>query len=159
MFFGAVGTAGQRCTSTRRLFLHKDIADEVLERLQKVYTAIQPGDPLAKDTILGPLHTATATSIYEDAIESMRLADADIRVGGSKYDTEPWSQGNFVRPTLALPKSTDMTDDIWSVEKFAPILNVAVFEELEEAIEWNNAVPQVSVTDSVFYGNALSVFF
>jgi len=110
-----------------------------------VYTSIKPGDPLVKDTILGPLHTPAATKIYTDAIQALKTADADIRAGGSVFDEGEWKEGNFVRPTLAIPKKNDMKADIWSIERFAPILNVAIFEELEEAIEWNNAVPQVSV--------------
>ncbi|KAJ3983705.1 succinate-semialdehyde dehydrogenase [Lentinula detonsa] len=142
VFFGAVGTAGQRCTSTRRLFLHRDIADEFLERLQKLYSALKPGDPLESDTLLGPMHTPAAVNLYKSTIDYLRSIDADILFGGKEYDVTPYDGGNFVQPTIAVPKSVDMSNRIWSTETFAPILNVAIFDELEEAIRWNNAVPQ-----------------
>ncbi|KAJ3832772.1 succinate-semialdehyde dehydrogenase [Lentinula raphanica] len=142
VFFGAVGTAGQRCTSTRRLFLHRDIANEFLERLKKLYAAIKPGDPLEDDTLLGPLHTSSAVKLHKTTIDYLRSIDAEILFGGKDYDVTPYANGNFVQPTIAVPKSVDMSDRIWSTETFAPILNVAIFNELEEAIRWNNAVPQ-----------------
>lgn len=143
VYFGAVGTAGQRCTSTRRLYLHKDIADQFLDRLKGLYSTIRVGDPLAKDTLLGPLHTSAARGVYERAIEKLQSQDAQIITGGKRYQRDGLVKGNFVEPTLALPKSSNPKDDIWSTEVFAPILNVALFDEIEQAIEWNNAVPQV----------------
>lgn len=142
VFFGAVGTAGQRCTSTRRLYLHRSIADEFLSRLQKMYTSVRAGDPLAAETLMGPLHTRAAVTTYSKAIEHLRSIDAEILTGGQRYDLSPLDKGNFVRPTIAVPKSAEPTDKIWRTETFAPILNVAVFDELEQAIHWNNAVPQ-----------------
>ncbi|KIK68352.1 hypothetical protein GYMLUDRAFT_256092 [Collybiopsis luxurians FD-317 M1] len=143
VFFGAVGTAGQRCTSTRRLFLHRQIAPEFLERLQKLYTSVKPGDPLDSSTLLGPLHTAAAVKTYSNAVAHLRSIDTEILCGGEPYHLpSPLDGGNFVQPTISVPKSTNMKDSIWSTETFAPVLNVAIFDELDEAIEWNNAVPQ-----------------
>ncbi|KAJ7779570.1 NAD-aldehyde dehydrogenase [Mycena olivaceomarginata] len=145
VFFGAIGTAGQRCTSTRRLYLHKNIAEEFLERLQKVYSALKPGDPLDEATLLGPVHSATAVDIYEKAVRYLQDMDAQILAGGARYaaaDAPAGHQGNFVQPTIAIPKSVDPSDTLWQTECFAPILNCAVFDDLEEAIQWNNAVPQ-----------------
>lgn len=142
VFFGAVGTAGQRCTSTRRLYLHKDIAPEFLEKLQKLYKSLQPGDPLVDGTLFGPLHTRSACDTYFKAISYLRTSGAEILTGGGNYDH--LTAGNFVKPTIAIPKTTDPADYIWKTETFAPILNVAVFSDIEEAIHWNNAVPQVS---------------
>lgn len=143
VFFGAVGTAGQRCTSTRRLYLHRRIANEFLERLQKSYQSIHPGDPLVAGTLLGPLHTRSACQIFESGVERLRDSGAVIVAGGRQYSEGPFASGNFVEPTIAIPKSPEPKDYIWKTETFAPILNVAVFDELEEAIEWNNGVPQV----------------
>ncbi|KAG8216027.1 NAD-aldehyde dehydrogenase [Butyriboletus roseoflavus] len=142
LFFGAVGTAGQRCTSTRRLFLHRDIAPHFLDALQKLYASVRVGDPLVGDTLLGPLHTSTAVGTYSNAVERLRENGAQILTGGQRYDQDGLRQGNFVQPTIAIPKSVNPTDTIWSTETFAPILNVGVFDELEEAIGWNNGVPQ-----------------
>ena len=142
VFFGAVGTAGQRCTSTRRLYLHEEIAHDFLERLQKLYKSVIPGDPLVNGTLLGPLHTSAACATYASAVEYLRSSGAEILTGGNKY--EHLAPGNFVEPTIATPKSANTNDYIWKTETFAPILNVAVFKELEQAIEWNNNVPQAS---------------
>ncbi|KAF8179830.1 NAD-aldehyde dehydrogenase, partial [Pholiota molesta] len=128
VFFGAVGTAGQRCTSTRRLYLHKDIASGFLEH------------PLVDGTLLGPLHNSAACDTYFKAIDYLRGSGARILTGGNRYHY--LESGNFVEPTIAIPKSPDTADHIWKTETFAPILNVAIFEHLEQAIEWNNDVPQ-----------------
>ncbi|KAF7440052.1 hypothetical protein PC9H_000394 [Pleurotus ostreatus] len=142
VFFGAVGTAGQRCTSTRRLYLHRQIADEFMGRLKKLYASVVPGDPLDSATLLGPMHTKDAVGIYHNAIKHLKEIDAEIVTGGKSYEQSPLDAGNFVQPTIAIPKSANPTDQIWSTETFAPILNAAVFDDLEEAIGWNNAVPQ-----------------
>ena len=156
VFFGAVGTAGQRCTSTRRLYLHSRIASEFLERLQKLYKSVKPGDPLVDGTLLGPLHSRAACHTYTNAIQHLRSSGAEILTGGNKYDQTPLSFGNFVEPTIAVPKSGIPDDAIWKTETFAPILNVAIFDELEQAIHWNNSVPQVgarlvSMTNDVVF--------
>lgn len=142
VFFGAVGTAGQRCTSTRRLYLHRDIAPRFLDALQKLYASVRVGDPLVASTLLGPLHTRTAVDTYSSAVKCLREKGAQILTGGQRYDRDGLLQGNFVQPTIAIPKSIDPTDTIWSTETFAPVLNVGVFDDLEQAIGWNNAVPQ-----------------
>jgi len=180
VFFGSVGTAGQRCTSTRRLYLHRAIAPEFLARLQTLYAspALQPGDPLDARTLLGPLHSPAALDIFDDSIAELKAAGAQIlsssgSSGGSsgRYDdlASPLDRGNFVRPTIALmpkqiqskskfkskaKKATSVSGDgsgagtgtgtgaLWARERFVPVLCVAEFEELEEAIAWNNAVPQ-----------------
>ncbi|KAI6041525.1 Aldehyde/histidinol dehydrogenase [Pisolithus marmoratus] len=142
VFFGAVGTAGQRCTSTRRLYLHRDIAPRFLDALQKFYVSLRVGDPLAQGTLLGPLHTRAAVGIYSEAVQRLREQGAHILTGGQKYDQVDLRLGNFVQPTIAIPKHVDPAEAIWSTETFAPILNVAIFDELDQAIAWNNGVPQ-----------------
>lgn len=145
VLFSSVGTAGQRCTSTRRLYLHRSIANEFLERLQKAYKTVRMGDPLAQGTLLGPLHNSGAVGVYKQAIEAIKSSGGEIVAGGS-VTTELLSpelhKGHFVQPTIAIPKSPSTSQDIWRTETFAPVLNVALFDELEEAIEWNNDVPQ-----------------
>jgi aldehyde dehydrogenase family 7 protein A1 len=173
VFFGSVGTAGQRCTSTRRLYLHRAIASEFLTRLQALHAspALHPGDPLDARTLLGPLHSRAALDIYDDTITELKEAGAQFLLdsrGQGRYDnlTSPLDSGNFVRPTIAMiPKQltskskfkpragSDADADagkaaaaaasaLWAKERFVPVLCVAEFEELEEAIAWNNAVPQ-----------------
>ena len=142
VFFGAVGTAGQRCTSTRRLYLHRDIAPRFLDALHKLYASVRVGDPLAGSTLLGPLHTSAAVGVYSNAVERLQQKGAQILIGGHRYDQEDLRRGNFVKPTIAIPQSVDPTDTIWNTEIFAPVLNVGIFDELDQAISWNNAVPQ-----------------
>ncbi|KDR74907.1 hypothetical protein GALMADRAFT_123576 [Galerina marginata CBS 339.88] len=142
VFFGAVGTAGQRCTSTRRLYLHRQIAPEFLERLQKLYKSVIPGDPLADSTLLGPLHSRSACDTYSKAVEHLRKSGAEILTGGNKYEQKPFDSGYFVEPTITIPRSPNTDDYIWKTETFAPILNVAIFDKFEQAIDWNNSVPQ-----------------
>jgi aldehyde dehydrogenase family 7 protein A1 len=167
VFFGSVGTAGQRCTSTRRLYLHRAIAPEFLARLQTLYAspALQPGDPLDARTLLAPLHSPAALDIYDGSIAELKAAGAQFLggVGSGRYEdlAPPFDRGNFVRPTIAMmpkqiqskskvkskSKSLSSVSDagtgaLWATERFVPVLGVAEFDALEEAIAWNNAVPQ-----------------
>jgi len=142
VFFGAIGTAGQRCTSTRRLYLQRPIASEFLSRLQQLYSTVRVGDPLVESTLLGPLHNRAAVDTYSNAVRYLRQTGAEILEGGKRYEEGHLLAGNFVQPTIAIPKSMNPADPIWKTETFAPILNAAVFDELEQAIEWNNSVPQ-----------------
>jgi len=75
-------------------------------------------------------------------VQRLRESGANILTGGKTYDQVALSRGNFVQPTIVVPKTTDPADKIWSTETFAPILHVGLFDEVEQAIEWNNAVPQ-----------------
>jgi len=102
-----------------------------------------PGDPLVASTLLGPLHTRTACERYGKAIKYLRSSGAKILTGGNKYNDPPLDSGNFVEPTIAIPKRSNPDEDpIWKTETFAPILNAAIFDDLEQAIDWNNRVPQ-----------------
>ena len=151
ILFSAVGTAGQRCTSTRRLYLHKSIAPIFLERLQAAYATIPIGDPLNSNTLIGPLHTRSAVKAHQDSIADIRASGGLILTGGNLYihPQDELKNGNFVLPAVAVPNSSPSTaaakekvDRIWNQETFAPVLKVALFDELEEAIELNNSVPQ-----------------
>ncbi|KNZ81047.1 Alpha-aminoadipic semialdehyde dehydrogenase [Termitomyces sp. J132] len=118
------------------------VASEFLERLQKLYADVKPGDPLVQGTLLGPLHSSAALQTYNNTIKHLRLIDAEILIGGYRYTEAPLDAGNFVQPTIAIPKSVNPEEQIWSTETFAPILNIAIFDDLDEVIGWNNAVPQ-----------------
>jgi hypothetical protein len=146
VFFGAVGTAGQRCTSTRRLYLHSRIADEFLARLQRAYSGLRPGDPLDGATLLGPVHTRGAVDAHARAISLVQEGGGEVLAGGTSYGKDmlsaPLSGGNWCTPTIARPGTLDHANAVWAEETFAPVLNVATFEELPEAIAWNNAVRQ-----------------
>src|SRR5271154_6259496 len=85
ILFGAVGTAGQRCTSTRRLFLHRSIAPQFLEKLSNAYSHVPIGDPLDPATLVGPLHTTAAVSLYAQAIDEIKRSGGEVLTGGVVY--------------------------------------------------------------------------
>jgi aldehyde dehydrogenase (NAD+) len=135
VLFGAVGTAGQRCTTTRRLFVHKSKLKELSARLVAAYKQVPIGDPLAKGTLMGPLIDEAAVARYLAAIVELKKRKAKILCGGKRINRP----GNFVEPTIVIAKND------WATvqrETFAPILYVIPFDTLEQAIRWQNAVPQ-----------------
>ncbi|MFT4976959.1 MAG: aldehyde dehydrogenase (NAD+) [Myxococcota bacterium] len=140
--FGAVGTAGQRCTSTRRLLLHESIAEDFTRRLVAAYKQIRIGDPLAEGTLMGPLIDNLAVKDYLGAIEEIKSQGGEILCGGAVVDRP----GHFVEPTL-VKATTDMA--ICRHETFAPILYVFTYGTLDEAIAIQNDVPQ-GLSSSIF---------
>ena len=133
--FGAVGTAGQRCTSTRRLLLHQDLVESFTARLVRIYEQLPIGDPLQDGTLVGPLIDAQAVAQFEHAIAAIKAQGGKILTGGTRVDRP----GHFVRPTLVLARA-DMP--ICQEETFAPILYVIPWTDLDQAIAINNDVPQ-----------------
>jgi aldehyde dehydrogenase (NAD+) len=139
ILFGAVGTAGQRCTSTRRLFLHESIADAFTRRLVSAYEQVRIGDPLDEGTLMGPLIDADAVEMYERAIATIREQGGEILTGGTRLDRPPHPDGHYVRPTVVRARH-DMP--ICREETFAPILYVIPWREWDEVMAWHNEVPQ-----------------
>jgi aldehyde dehydrogenase (NAD+) len=137
--FGAVGTAGQRCTSTRRVYLQKGIAARLTERLVKAYASLKIGDPMEQETLVGPLIDRAAVRMFEQAIAEIREQGGEIVRGGKVLDSGPLAKGNFVEPTLVRAKATL---PLLQHETFAPILYLVEFETLDEAIGLHNGVPQ-----------------
>ncbi len=133
--FGAVGTAGQRCTSTRRILIHETIMDSFLDRLVNAYQQVNIGNPMEDGTLMGPLVNENAVNDYLDAIEAVKEAGGEVLSGGSQLEGD----GNFVTPTIVKAKNEW---EIVQTETFAPILYVIPFEKLEEAVEMHNDVPQ-----------------
>ncbi|KAK6911847.1 Aldehyde dehydrogenase domain [Dillenia turbinata] len=142
VLFAAVGTAGQRCTTCRRLLLHESIYQKVLDQLLDVYKQVKIGDPLEKGTLLGPLHTPTARKNFEKGIRAIKSQGGKILTGGSVVESE----GNFVQPTV-VEISPDA--NVVKEELFGPVLYVMKFQTLKEAIEINNSVPQ-GLSSSIF---------
>lgn len=135
VLFAAVGTAGQRCTTTRRLFLQRGIATEMKQRLARAYSSVRIGDPLASDTLMGPLINQRAVEGMLAALEVAQQQGGRVLYGGRTLDRP----GFFVEPTLVeLDKQIPIACD----ETFAPILYLLEFDSLDEAIEIHNAVPQ-----------------
>lgn len=148
--FAAVGTAGQRCTTTRRLFVHESIVDDVVARLKRAYESIKIGDPLATGTLVGPLINQRAVESYEDAIATSLSQGATLVTGGERHDVN--GAGHFVKPTI-IRAGTSNRIPISDEETFAPILYVFTFRDVSQAIEMNNSVAQglssAIFTDSV----------
>jgi aldehyde dehydrogenase (NAD+) len=133
--FSAVGTAGQRCTSLRRLLVHKAIADKMVSRLTEAYKQVTIGDPLEEGTLMGPLVGEMAVEQMMRALDIAREQGAQIVTGGNRLDRP----GFFVEPTIAVvPKDASITQQ----ETFAPILWVIEFDTLDEAIDIQNGVTQ-----------------
>jgi aldehyde dehydrogenase (NAD+) len=147
--FGAVGTAGQRCTSTRRVFVHASRFEEVTEKLVTAYTQVESkiGDPTLATTLMGPLNSPEAVEAYLAAIAQAKAAGGTVRCGG-KALTE--RKGNFVLPTIIT--GVKNADPVVQTETFAPILYVMPFDSIDEAIELQNAVPQ-GLSSAVFTQN------
>ncbi len=147
--FGAVGTAGQRCTTTRRLFVHTSIFDNVLETLVKAYGQIEGkiGDPTLPTTLMGPLNSQEAVQAYLAAVEKARAAGGTVRTGGRALTGR---KGNFVLPTIIT--GIDNAHEVVQTETFAPILYVMPFTTLDEAIDMQNDVPQ-GLSSSIFTQN------
>jgi aldehyde dehydrogenase (NAD+) len=148
VLFAAVGTAGQRCTTLRRLFLERSIAAEFKRRLLATYPSIPIGDPLAPGTLMGPLVNETAITHMMAAIEAAKAQGGKVLYGGARLDRP----GYFVQPTL-IEATVQMP--ITCEETFAPILYVFEFDQLEEAIAANNNVPQ-GLSSAIFTLNMRS---
>ncbi|KIF80979.1 L-piperidine-6-carboxylate dehydrogenase [Noviherbaspirillum autotrophicum] len=143
--FSAVGTAGQRCTSLRRLFVHEGVYDTLLARLRKVYAALPVGDPLKSGTLVGPLIDGAAFDAMQNALARARAQQGQV-CGGERLDVPGCPSGFYARPALAeMPDQTEVMHH----ETFAPILYVVRYQKLEQAIAWNNAVPQ-GLSSSIF---------
>ncbi len=144
--FAAVGTAGQRCTSLRRLIVHRSVRDQMLDRLARAYATIPVGDPLVDTTLVGPL-------IHRRALEAMRTAldralsdGGEVLVGGERLWAGEAPAAAYVRPALvSMPAQTDLVRR----ETFAPILYVLTYDDLDEAIAVHNDVPQ-GLASSIF---------
>ncbi len=137
--FGAVGTAGQRCTSTRRVFIHESIHDDVLAKLVTAYGQVEKkiGDPTDPANLMGPLNSHDAVEAYLDAVEKAKAAGGKIESGGKALTDR---KGNFVLPTLVSGLSND--SNVVQTETFAPILYVMKYKTLDEALAMQNDVPQ-----------------
>ena len=147
--FGAVGTAGQRCTTTRRLFVHESIFDDVLATLVKAYKQVEGkiGDPTDPKTLMGPLNSQAGVAQYLDAIAQAKAAGGKVETGGAALTDRP---GNFVLPTIITGLRN--SDAVVQHETFAPILYVMPFKTLDEAIALQNGVPQ-GLSSSIFTQN------
>jgi aldehyde dehydrogenase (NAD+) len=146
VLFSAVGTAGQRCTSLRRLIVHESIESELVERLAGAYRSVPIGDPRESGTLVGPLITGEAFGRMEAALGQAREEGGEVVVGGARARAESWPDAWYAEPTIVrMPAQTDVVRQ----ETFAPILYVLAYRDLEEAIALQNGVPQ-GLASSIF---------
>ncbi len=137
--FGAVGTCGQRCTSTRRLIIHDSVYDVVKNKLAKAYTQLRIGNPLDESNHVGPLIDKDAVEIYLRAIEKAKAEGGDVLTEGGILEGEGYESGCYVKPVIIEAKNDY---EIVQEETFAPILYIMKYSEIEEAIELQNGVKQ-----------------
>ncbi len=143
--FGAVGTAGQRCTSTRRIIVHESIYENLKNQLVNAYKQVNIGNPLKNDTLMGPLVNKSAINEYKNAIKRSLELGGEIIFGGKIIE----GAGNFVQPTII---KADNNWDIVQEETFAPILYIMTYNHLDSAISMHNDVPQ-GLSSSMFTMN------
>jgi aldehyde dehydrogenase (NAD+) len=143
--FAAMGTAGQRCTTLRRLFVHESIYDQLLPRLKRAYESVTVGNPLETGVLVGPLIDEAAYRSMRNALDSAKAAGARI-FGGARVDIDGAPAGYYARPALV-----EIAEQIELVERetFAPILYVMKYDSFETALALHNAVPQ-GLSSSIF---------
>src|ERR1022692_4265454 len=146
VLFGAVGTAGQRCTTTRRLFLQKGVAGRMTDALVSAYKQVSIGNPLDPHTLMGPLVNQWAVEDMMEGLDTVRRQGGEVIYGGGRLG------GCFVEPTLVKAKP-DMP--ILREEIFAPILYLVEFDDLDQAIQWHNDVPQ-GLSSAMFTTNLIA---
>ncbi|WMW79511.1 aldehyde dehydrogenase family protein [Undibacterium cyanobacteriorum] len=143
--FSAVGTAGQRCTTLRRLFVHDSIYDTLVPRLKKIYAGLPIGNPLEKTTLIGPLVDKAAFDMMQNALEAAK-ADQGQVFGGERVTVTGCEDGYYVRPSIVeMPSQTEHMHH----EVFAPIMYIVRYTDLQQAIAMNNEVPQ-GLSSSIF---------
>ena len=136
--FGSVGTAGQRCTTQRRLIVHEDIADKFIIRIKKAYKSINIGNPLKPETLLGPMIDKSAFEDMQEALKKAKAAGGKI-TGGERVLVDQYPDGYYVTPAVVeMPDQSEIVKQ----ETFAPILYVMRYSKLEDAIFTHNDVPQ-----------------
>jgi aldehyde dehydrogenase (NAD+) len=147
IFFGAVGTAGQRCTSTRRVIVHESIADKVRAKLLSAYKSLPIGNPLDRKTLMGPMIDKGAVDMVQDSIQKLKDEGGEVLYGGERMDLP----GNcYMKPCLANAKPNFK---IVQEETFGPLLYLMTYRDFDEAIAIQNGVPQ-GLTSSIFTNDA-----
>lgn len=142
--FSAVGTAGQRCTSLRRLIVHEDVKDELVQRLRSAYETLPIGSPLEPGTLVGPLLDENSAAAFEAALAQAADDGGTVLTGGGRADVR--GDGVYVQPAIVdMPSQTEIV----RTETFAPILYVLTYRDFDEAIELHNGVSQ-GLSSAVF---------
>jgi aldehyde dehydrogenase (NAD+) len=151
LLFGAVGTAGQRCTTTRRLIVHKSVEEALLESLRSAFSQVRIGNPLNPETLMGPLIDSAAVDAMVETLEELRALGGKVLYGGERLQGPEYPGGLYVTPCLVAARNE------WPVvqrETFAPILYVLPYRHFDEAIAIQNAVPQ-GLSSAIFSNNVV----
>ncbi|WP_461488646.1 L-piperidine-6-carboxylate dehydrogenase [Pontibacter sp. HJ8] len=150
--FGAVGTCGQRCTSTRRLIIHENVYEQVKERLLKIYPALPIGHPLNDTTLVGPLIDKDAVNAFRKALEAVQQEGGNLLIGGDVLEGEQYATGTYVTPAIV---EAENHYHMVQEETFAPILYLIRYSgDVENAIELQNGVKQ-GLSSAIFSTNLL----
>lgn len=151
VIFGAAGTCGQRCTSTRRIIVHSSVYDKFKNMLVATYPQLSIGSPLSPSTLVGPLIDKDAVENYKNALEQLKQQGGKVLVGGEVLNGEGYESGCYVQPTIA---EAENSYPIVQHETFAPILYILKYNTLDEAIALQNGVKQ-GLSSSIFSNNML----
>jgi aldehyde dehydrogenase (NAD+) len=150
IFFGAVGTAGQRCTSTRRVIAHESVAAKIREKLLAAYKSLQIGNPLDRETVMGPMIDKAAVDAVQQSIQRLKDEGGDVLYGGERLEGEKFQGGCYMKPCLGTAKRDF---EIVQHETFGPLLYLMTYRDFDEAMAIHNDVPQ-GLTSSIFTNDA-----
>jgi aldehyde dehydrogenase (NAD+) len=146
ILFAAAGTAGQRCTTLRRVIAHENVADDLVSALRAAFARLPIGDPLAEGTLVGPLINRRSYENMQDALEQAAADGGEVLVGGGRRPAAGYPDAYYVEPAIVrMPAQTELVQR----ETFAPILYAMTYRELQEAIALHNGVPQ-GLSSSIF---------
>ena len=146
IFFGSVGTAGQRCTSTRRVIMHESVAQEVEESLLRAYQGVKIGSPTERGTLMGPLIDEGAVENVENSIAKLKEEGGEVLYGGERLDGEKYPGGCYMTPCLARAKADYK---IVQHETFGPLFYLMTYRDFDEALAMHNNVAQ-GLSSSIF---------
>ncbi|MDQ6912739.1 MAG: aldehyde dehydrogenase family protein [Verrucomicrobiota bacterium] len=146
IFFGAVGTSGQRCTSTRRVIAHESIAEKLRDQLLRAYKSVRIGNPLDRDTLMGPLIDSASVENVQRSISKLKSEGGEILYGGEKLNGGEYAGGCYMKPCLATARHEF---EIVKHETFGPLLYMMSYSDFDEAIAMHNDVPQ-GLSSSIF---------
>src|ERR1051325_8426873 len=150
IFFGAVGTSGQRCTSTRRVIMHESVAAAVRDKLLTAYKSLPIGNPLDRKTVMGPMIDKHAVDMVEQSIQKLKDEGGEVLYGGERLAGEKFQGGCYMKPCLATAKPNF---EIVQHETFGPLLYLMTYRDFDEAMSIHNNVPQ-GLTSSIFTNDA-----
>src|SRR5438876_130611 len=150
IFFGAVGTAGQRCTSTRRVIAHESVAPKIRKKLLAAYKSLHIGNPLDRETVMGPMIDKAAVDAVQQSIQRLKDEGGDVLYGGERLEGEKFQGGCYMKPCLVTAKPDF---EIVQHETFGPLLYLMTYRDFDEAMAIHNDVPQ-GLTSSIFTNDA-----